>query len=151
MSERPLSHTKRGKLLAALIGLVGGGPLGLVLAPLVLMLVNALKKRGNRFLAWGILGIFLAPLCWIPVVGIGIIKIAEYETNHPGKIDKELDEFYIELFGDGDPCGPGFSGPSDTVFKGDIERLKEEDKNPEWIACLERTGDWNSCDPKCFK
>jgi len=150
MSERPLSHTKRGKLLAAIGGLAGGGPLGLVLAPLVLMLVNAFKKRGNRFLFWGILGIFLAPLCWIPVVGIGILKMAEYEANYPGKIDKEFDDFFIELFEDGDPCGPGFSGPSDTVYEEDIKRLKKEGKNPKWIACLERNQDWNSCHPDCF-
>ena len=56
MSERPLSHTKRGKLLAALGGLAGG-PLGVIVSPLVLMLINATKKKGNRFLFWFLLGI----------------------------------------------------------------------------------------------
>jgi len=56
MTERPLSHTKRGKLLAAAGGLAGG-PLGVIVSPLVLMLINSLKKKGNRFLIWFLIGI----------------------------------------------------------------------------------------------
>ena len=70
MTNRPLSHTKRGKLLAALGGLVGG-PLGVIVSPLVLALINLTTRRNikcNRFRIWTILGIILAPICWIPMV-----------------------------------------------------------------------------------
>ena len=73
MSERPLSHTKRGKLLAAAGGLAGG-PLGVIVSPFVLMLVNAGKKDGNRFLIWFLLGIPISAGLWfiqiIPVITI---------------------------------------------------------------------------------
>ena len=70
MSERPLSHTKRGKLLAAIGGLAGG-PLGVIVSPLVLILINLTTRNNikcNRFRIWSILGIILAPICWIPIV-----------------------------------------------------------------------------------
>ena len=64
MRNRPLSHTKRGKLLAALGGLVGG-PLGVIVSPLVLMLINASKKEGNRFLVWALSGIPICTGLWL--------------------------------------------------------------------------------------
>jgi len=57
MKDRPLSHTKRGKLLAVVGGL-SGGPLGVIASPLVLMLINTHKKEGNRFVIWFFIGIF---------------------------------------------------------------------------------------------
>ena len=60
MENLPLSHTKRGKLLAAIGGLAGG-PLGVIVSPLVLMLVNASKKEGNRFLIWALSGTIWRP------------------------------------------------------------------------------------------
>ena len=70
MSERPLSHTKTGKLLATAGGLAGG-PLGVIASPLVLTLINLITRNNikcNRFRIWSILGIILAPICWIPIV-----------------------------------------------------------------------------------
>ena len=81
--------------MAAIIGLLGGGPLGLVLAPLVLMLVNALKKRRNRFFVWSILGIIAAPVLWIPtiIVGIAITDNHLQETNP--QLLNEIDEWFF--------------------------------------------------------
>ena len=93
--KRPLSHTKRGKLLAAIIGLLGGGPLGLVLAPLVLMLVNALKKRGNRFFIWSILGIIAAPVLWIPTIIVGVALTDNHLQETNPQLLKEIDEWFF--------------------------------------------------------
>ena len=97
MPERPLSHTKRGKLLAAAGGLAGG-PVGVIVSPLVLMLVNAIKKKGNRFLVWGLMGIIAAPLCWVPTIGVatlfGLYELVEMEKHgYPNwiiELEKEL-------------------------------------------------------------
>ena len=64
MENLPLSHTKRGKLLAAIGGLAGG-PLGVIVSPLVLMLINASKKEGNRFLIWALSGIPICTGLWL--------------------------------------------------------------------------------------
>tara|TARA_B100000959_G_C14713264_1_gene513835 strand:- start:119 stop:676 length:558 start_codon:yes stop_codon:yes gene_type:complete len=75
MSERPLSHTKRGKLLAAAGGLAGG-PLGVVISPLILMLINATKKKGNRFLLWFLIGIPISVGLWFFQVFIVIVMMS---------------------------------------------------------------------------
>ena len=81
MSERPLSHTKRGKLLAAAGGLAGG-PLGVIVSPLVLMLVNAGKKDGNRFLIWFLLGIPISAGLWfIQIIPVLTILAVVYQNS----------------------------------------------------------------------
>jgi len=76
MTNRPLSHTKRGKLLAVIGGLAGG-PLGVIVSPLVLMLINANKKEGNRFFIWFAVGVpICAGLWFIQLLAITPIIIA---------------------------------------------------------------------------
>jgi len=93
--KRPLSNTKRGKFLAAIVGLVGGGPLGLVLAPLVLVVVNKIKKEGNRFLVWSILGIIIAPVLWIPTIIVGIALTDNHLQETNPQLLKEIDEWFF--------------------------------------------------------
>ena len=85
MTDRPLAHTKRGKLLAAAGGLAGG-PLGIIVSPLVLILINATKKEGNRFLVWFLLGIPISAGLWfIQIIVISFIglstDISESKSN----------------------------------------------------------------------
>ena len=56
MIKKPLSETKRGKLLASIAG-IAGGPAGVLVSPLVLILINNTKKNGNRYLVWGLIGV----------------------------------------------------------------------------------------------
>ncbi len=63
MPDKPLSHSKRGKLLAVIGGLAGG-PLGVIASPLVLMFINAIKKDGNSFLIWFLVGIPISAGLW---------------------------------------------------------------------------------------
>ena len=86
MTNRPLSHTKRGKLLAAIGGLAGG-PLGVIVSPLVLMLINASKKEGNRFLIWFLLGMPISAGLWfiqaiiISVIGLSTGDLSGSKSN----------------------------------------------------------------------
>tara|TARA_B100000073_G_scaffold345990_1_gene356288 strand:- start:1047 stop:1520 length:474 start_codon:yes stop_codon:yes gene_type:complete len=102
MTKRPLSHTKRGKLLAAAGGLAGG-PLGVIVSPLVLMFINAIKKDGNRFLVWGLIGIISAPICWVPTIGLatlfGLHQIGQMEKHGYPNWVLDLEK---ELIGDPD-------------------------------------------------
>jgi hypothetical protein len=86
--ERPLSHTKRGKLIAAAGG-VAGGPLGIIVSPLVLMLINAAKKDGNRFMIWGIVGIPALIGLWIVQIPLlFIISMTMMEADASGRNGK---------------------------------------------------------------
>ena len=120
--KRPLSHTKRGKILAALFGLVGGGPLGVLLSPLALMLVNAIKKKGNRFLIWSILGVIAAPILWIPTLIAGIALLDSHLQDSNPSLLKEIDE---SLFGDPEK---------------DIQKLREkyfpQGASEDFVQCL---------------
>ena len=84
MKDRPLAHTKRGKLLAAAGGLAGG-PLGIIVSPLVLILINATKKEGNRFLVWFLLGIPISAGLWfiqLLIISFGLsTDISESKSN----------------------------------------------------------------------
>lgn len=85
MHQKPLSHTKKGKLIAAAAGAVGG-PLGIAVSPIVLMLVNAAKKDGNRFLIWAIVGIPASIGLWIVQIPLMlIIGMAMMEADAAGR------------------------------------------------------------------
>lgn len=126
MTEKPLSYTKRGKLLSAAGGLFGG-PLGVVASPLVLMTINYFtRKRGikfSRFTVWAMLGIVMAPVCWIPVVATGLFATALYvdhiERTDPAEAGKIQEEWFPS---------------SEKVF----QRMRERypDKSEEWINCI---------------
>ena len=63
---RPLSEKPLGYLLATGGGLLGG-PIGLIVSPIVLLILNnAMKPFGektpNRFRAWALIGIIGAPI-----------------------------------------------------------------------------------------
>lgn len=94
-TNRPLSQTKKGKLIACLLGLIGGGPIGFVISPLVLMLVNAIKRRGNRFLIWGILGVVAAPILWIPTIIVGIALTDNHLQETNPQLLKKIDEWFF--------------------------------------------------------
>ena len=81
MTKRPLSHTKRGKLLAATGGLAGG-PIGVILFPLILMRLNAIKKEGNRFITLFLIGIIAAPLCWMATIIIVIFTYIGLQVKY---------------------------------------------------------------------
>jgi MFS family permease len=126
MIEKPLSYTKRGKLLSAAGGLFGG-PLGIIVSPLVLMVINYFtRKRSsqfNRFTVWAILGIVLAPVCWIPVVATGLLATVLYvdhiERTDPAEAGRIQEEWFPS---------------SEKVF----QRMRERypDKSEEWINCI---------------
>ena len=56
MIKKPLSETKMGILLSSIAG-IAGGPVGVVVSPLVLTYINKIKKSGNRFLVWSLIGV----------------------------------------------------------------------------------------------
>ncbi|MFM7641504.1 MAG: hypothetical protein ACKO45_08135 [Cyanobium sp.] len=69
-AKKPLSERKTGLLIAALGGLAGG-PIGLLVSPYVLLLLNnTLKgkngKQPNRFIPWALIGVIGSPICWLP-------------------------------------------------------------------------------------
>lgn len=85
MHQKPLSQTKKGKLIAAVAGAVGG-PLGILVSPMVLMLVNAAKKEGNRFMIWAIVGIPASIGLWIVQLPLMlIIGMAMMEADAAGR------------------------------------------------------------------
>ena len=85
MTDRPLSHTKRGKILAAVGGLAGG-PLGIIASPLVLMIVNANKKDGNRFLVWFALGVPISIGLWfVQFIALFIISAIMIQIDAEGR------------------------------------------------------------------
>lgn len=66
-SQKPLSERRTGYVLAVLGGTLGL-PLGWIISPLVLFILNKkLKGEGennpNRFLIWSLIGIAGAPIC----------------------------------------------------------------------------------------
>lgn len=68
-NPRPLSQKPVGYGLA-LLGGVLGGPLGFIISPLTLFILNRLRRRNdqvhpNRFRAWALLGIIGAPTSWL--------------------------------------------------------------------------------------
>lgn len=130
MTEKPLSYTKKGKLISAVGGLFGG-PFGVVASPLVLMAINYFTRKRNskfnRFTIWAIIGVVLAPVCWIPVVAAlllaTVVHIEHVERTDPAaakKIQKDIDEFFL----------------IDNPEK-DLQRLRERypDKSERWINC----------------
>lgn len=71
-ADKPLSQSKKGYFLAFLGGTLGL-PVGWVLSPLVLYLLNKYFKgkadsSPNRFRIWAIIGIVAAPMCYLPFV-----------------------------------------------------------------------------------
>lgn len=81
----PLSRTKRGVFIA-LLGGVLGGPLGIIVSPLVLFLVSHIKKDGNRFLIWAIIGLPASIVLWAAQVTVlMIIGMAMMETDALGR------------------------------------------------------------------
>lgn len=47
--------------------------MGIIISPIVLMLINAIKKDGNRFLVWGIAGIPVSIALWMVQIPILLI------------------------------------------------------------------------------
>lgn len=71
--QKPLSEKPLGYLLAVLGGTLGA-PLGWIVSPIVLLILNNVMKKKddkqpNRFLVWGLIGIVGAPLSLAPIVG----------------------------------------------------------------------------------
>merc|ERR1712070_337230 len=69
-AKKSLSEKPIGYVLATLGG-IAGGPIGLIISPLNLFLMtkilkNTSEKRANRFRAWALSGIAIAPLCLFP-------------------------------------------------------------------------------------
>ena len=64
-ARKTLAYTKKGLLIACLGGILGG-PLGLVVSPVLLLFINSVTRNHgisvNRFLIWSALGILLAPV-----------------------------------------------------------------------------------------
>lgn len=85
VSQRPLSRTKRGVFIA-LLGGVLAGPLGIIVSPLVLFLVSHIKKDGNRFLVWAIIGLPASIVLWAAQVTVlMIIGMAMMEADALGR------------------------------------------------------------------
>ncbi len=90
MSEtpaKPLSEKPLGYALAAAGGLIGG-PIGLVVSPLVLFGLGKLmksnsEKKPNRFLAWAVLGVIGAPICLAPWLNSTMPSSTESSTSSP--------------------------------------------------------------------
>lgn len=77
LSEKPIGY------VLATLGGIAGGPLGLIAAPLNLLLLtkilkNTSEKKANRFRAWALSGMLIAPICWFPIYSLGI-KMTEEE------------------------------------------------------------------------
>jgi hypothetical protein len=87
--QKPLSEKSLGYVLATAGGLFGG-PIGLLVSPYVLLLLNRTfkpknGKQPNRFLAWTLIGIVAAPVCWLPIIPSTPPKT----TSHPPEDKKE--------------------------------------------------------------
>lgn len=127
MSKKPLAHTKRGKLLAVLGG-IPGGPIGMVLSPLTLMLVNLVtRNKGdniNRFCIWALLGLIGIPASLIPtfalLLGTAIV----------------LDPTVLD---------GGIPAPSDPPLEGEIDSYERNGAPKEWVECLKQKNDYNKC------
>ena len=70
LSEKPIGY------VLAILGGIAGGPIGVIASPLNLFLMtkvlkNTSDKRANRFRAWALSGIVVAPLCWFPLALYG--------------------------------------------------------------------------------
>jgi len=121
-----LSHTKRGKLLAIAGGLIGG-PLGLIISPIVLVVINYFtRKRGDafrRFIVWAALGVILAPICWFLVISAALLSVVLQVDDPERSYPAALDAIHEQLFGD---------------YDNDLQRLREKypDKSENWIVCV---------------
>jgi len=72
-NTKPLSQKPLGYILAVLGGTLGG-PLGWVISPAVLVVLNKIfvdteTKKTNRFLIWSLIGIVGAPISISPFMG----------------------------------------------------------------------------------
>ena len=72
-NTKPLSQKPLGYILAVLGGTLGG-PLGWVISPAVLIVLNKIfvdteTKKTNRFLIWSLIGIVGAPISISPFMG----------------------------------------------------------------------------------
>jgi len=145
MTETPLSHTKKGKFLAAAGGLVGG-PLGVIVSPIILMIVNYYTRTKastfKRFTVWALLGVLLAPLCWFPVVAAFVVGTALYvdhvERTDPAKAKMIQDEWF----------------PSDEIR---MQRMRENypKESDKWMKCMiverDSGGSADNCNAYKFK
>ena len=97
--QRPLSRKKRGYLLAILGGTLGA-PIGWIISPLVLYILNkkAKSKDGaqpNIFKLWSLIGIIGAPISLL----IPVFLFSNVENVK--KVDSNTDYFITkEMFGD---------------------------------------------------
>jgi len=126
MEGIPLSHTKKGKLLAIAGGLIGG-PIGLIVSPIVLVVINYFtRKRGTafrRFIVWAVLGVFLAPVCWILVIAAVLLSAVLHVDNPERTYPEVLDAIEEQFFGN---------------YDNDLQRLRKRypDKSESWIVCV---------------
>jgi hypothetical protein len=84
----PLSEKPQGYLLSIAGGIIGG-PIGMILSPIVLVLLNngLRAKEGkvpNRFAIWALAGIVGAPLSWTP------FALIDSDTNMGKNQKKEV-------------------------------------------------------------
>ena len=84
MIKKPLSETKRGKLLASIAGIVGG-PVGVVMSPLVLLLINGIQENGNRYHTWALIGVPVSiTLLFIQIVALAMYVWTQAPSKHNG-------------------------------------------------------------------
>jgi len=86
-TEKSLSQKPLGYLLAILGGTLGA-PIGWIMSPVVLLILNNVMpekdgKHPNRFLAWALVGIIGAPLSLAPImIGAGSDKTASRSNQN---------------------------------------------------------------------
>jgi hypothetical protein len=83
--NKPLSQKPLGYLLAILGGTLGA-PIGWIMSPVVLLILNNImtsknEKQPNRFLVWSLIGIIGAPLSLAPIIISGANTSSSTETN----------------------------------------------------------------------
>jgi len=126
MADSPLSFTKRGKLIAVAGGVLGG-PIGMLLSPLVLMLVNLATctkgKAFNRFAIWAALGIIGIPAS---VISTAVLLFGTAVILDPSVLQD-------------------IPSPGDTPTEGEINSFEESGAPREWISCLREKYDYNKC------
>ena len=71
--QKPLSKKPLGYFLTVLGGTLGG-PIGWIVSPVVMVILNNIMKEKdgkhpNRFLVWGLIGIIGAPISLAPIIG----------------------------------------------------------------------------------
>jgi hypothetical protein len=87
---KTLSNRPVGYVIAVLGGGIFGGPIGLFLSPLVLVLLNLFiednaERKYNRLLIWALIGIAGAPLSLYPVFWMP-------DTNRSSKVEKKQEQ-----------------------------------------------------------